>query len=349
MITASKRFIFFIAIALLTACDSGNVKYETYHNHFYDYTVEYPDFLIPQGEATNRDGQKFVSADLSIQMLLYRDYKNDFLTGGDLYSIDEAYEQELKSKEGVFNKKLDDTHYIIEYKQDDILHTVYAGLYDDDYYNIRFEYPEKDKKMMTDIISHVIKSLRIKVLEGTTVWNDENTSTGELEDLFPAFLESFLRDTYWGKNFNSLLRSKDKTLATYIDPKMDVRRYYASGTVAKLASRAENFGFARGDDFVSQSNTDGEEIFEFLTTDINLCGLDLHKNNRIYYQLLNEVPDLVINMETLATQRVKVAYPDAEIMAVYLANAYGNARGFYFINTPNGWKIAFVDDSLCEA
>lgn len=198
MITASKRFIFFIAIALLTACDSGNVKYETYHNHFYDYTVEYPDFLIPQGEATNRDGQKFVSADLSIQMLLYRDYKNDFLTGGDLYSIDEAYEQELKSIEGVFNKKLGDTHYIIESKKDDTLHTVYVGFYDVNYFNFRFEYSEKDKKMMPSIINHVIESLRIGVQEGI-FWPAGNGSVGEAENRFTAFLEGFLNDSYWGK------------------------------------------------------------------------------------------------------------------------------------------------------
>jgi len=35
------------------------------------------------------------------------------LAGGDLYTIDEAYEQELKLKEGVLNKELGDMYYII--------------------------------------------------------------------------------------------------------------------------------------------------------------------------------------------------------------------------------------------
>lgn len=348
MTIAIKQFILFTAIALLSACNASTVEYETYFNKMNDYTVEYPSFLIGQGEATNQDGQTFLSEDGKTQLLVYIDYKNDYLKGGGLYPINEAYEQELKSKEGVFNKELGDAHYIIEYKQDDILHAVYAAIHDDYYYNFRFEYPEKDKKMMTDIISQVIKSLRVKVSEGT-IWPDSNASAGGAEDMFPAFLEGFLNDSYWGKNFNSLLRNKDKDLATYIDPAMDVRRYYAPGTVAKLASRAENFGFAREDDFFSQPTLEGEAIFERIASDADQCSLDFDSHNKIYYQWLNAVPDVVVNMETFVTKSVQVAYPNAQIMAVYLPNAYGNPRGFYFINTPDGWKLAFVDDSLCEA
>lgn len=349
MTTTIRQLLLFMAIALLTACDASTVQYETYRNRMNDYTVEYPGYLIAQGEATNQDGQRFLSEDGKTQLLVYIDYKNNYLEGGDLYTIDEAYEQELKLKEGVFNKQLGDAHYIIEYKKDDILHTVYAVIQDDYYYNIRFEYPEKDKEMMIGIVSHVIKSLRVKVSEGSVIWHDDNASAGGAEDMFPAFLEGFLNDSYWGKNFNTLLRNKDKALATYIDPKMDVRRYYAPGTVAKLASRAEDFGFAREDDFVSKPTIDGEEVFELIASDADHCSLDFDNNNKIYYQWLNAIPDVVINMETFATKPVKLAYFNAQIMAVYLPNAYGNPRGFYFINTPDGWKLAFVDDAQCGA
>ena len=75
----NKMKYLFIALVLLTAC-SGNpgkkdtqqnkVSYETYHNNRYDYTVEYPDFLIPQGEADSGDGQKFISEDKDIQLIV---------------------------------------------------------------------------------------------------------------------------------------------------------------------------------------------------------------------------------------------------------------------------------------
>lgn len=349
MTTAIRQLLLFMIIALLTACDASAVQYETYFNRMNDYTVEYPDYLVAQGETTNQDGQKFISEDGKTQLFVYIDYKNDDLEGGVLYTINEAYEQELELKEGVYNKKSGDAYYIIEYKKDDFLHTVYAVIQDGYYYNIRFEYPEKDQKMMTDIISHVIESLRVKVSEGSAIWHDDNASASGAENIFPAFLEGFLNDNYWGKNFNTLLRNKDKVLATYIDPKMDVRRYYAPGTVAMLASRAEDFGFAREDDFVSQPTIEDEEVFERIASDADPCSLDFQSNNKIYYQWLNGVPDAVVNMETFATKPVNIAYPDAQIMAVYLPNAYGNPRGFYFINTPEGWKLAFVDDSQCGA
>ena len=347
----------FIALGLLAACSSpvkpeaeqSTIVYEPYHNLFYDYTVEYPDFLIPQGEAGNEDGQKFFSEDQKIQLLVYRDYKNDYLTGGDLYTTGEAYEEDLKSKEGVFNKKLKDNHYIIEYKTDDVLHTDYALLYSDNYFNIRFKYPEIEKDRMKGIIKNVINSLKLGVLDAGGDEHLGNASAGELEDGFPSFLGGFLNDCYWGKNINSLLRNNDKALATYIDPKMDVRRYYTPGTLSILATRAKDFGFAPEDDFMTRPRATGDLIFEYVNDHDNStpCNLVYSTINVIYYVRIKSVPDVVVNNETFETRPVEIAYPEAEIMAVYLTNSYGNPRGFYFIHTPDGWKLAFVDDTLC--
>lgn len=345
----------FAFFAVLSACTDGDqeshgdVKYKTYHNQFYDYKVEYPDFLIPQGEATNRDGQKFISEDQAIELLVYRDYKNNYLAGGDLYRVDEAYKEALRSVQGVFNKKLEKNAYIIEYKEDDLLHTDYAQLYADNYFNIRFIYSEKDQHMLQGTIKHVIKSLSLDVVDGRTQEQEGNALAGSLADTFPTFIEGFLSDVYWGKNFNNLLRSNDKILATYIDSRMDVRRYYAPGTVSVLASRAEDFGFAQEDDFLSQAKTGGAGVFELIGSDVSPCELDFNKNQSVYYQRLQSLPSVVINMETFEMKSVRVIYPQAPIMAVYLPNAYGNPRGFYFIDTPDGWKLAFVDDSLCGA
>jgi hypothetical protein len=356
----SKLTYLFIALAFLSACSGSPVKtdtqqstarYETYHNQFYDYSVKYPNFLIPLGEATNQDGQKFLSEDERIQLLVYRDYKNDYLAGGNLYTIGEAFEEDLKSKEGVFKNKLGDNHYIIQYKADDVLHLDYALLYGDNYFNIRFEYPENEKDRMKGIIEHVINSLKVNDWDAGGDEPGGNASARELGDGFPAFLKGFLNECYWNKNFNSLLRNNDKTLANYLDSKMDVRRYYASGTVAILATRAEDFGFAPEDDFMSKPSATGDLIFEYVNDFDNStpCDLIYSNINVIYYVRIKSVPDVVVNTETFETRPVKIAYPEAEIMAVYLPNSYDNPRGFYFIHTPDGWKLAFVDDSLCEA
>lgn len=351
-----KQLILIISTLLLislTACGSNtkketksnSVEYEVYHNQQYYYSIKYPYILIPQGESDNGDGQMFLSEDNRIQLLVYRDYKNDYITGGELYTLKEAFQEDLKIIDGVFNKKIEDNYYIIEYKTDEIIYTYYAQLYKENYYNMLFQYPEEEKDMMKDIIKHVIESLDVDT-HGT---ERATTPDGELEDLFPAFLERFLKDCYWGKNFNKLLQDNDNTLATYIDSKMDVRRYHAPGTVIKLASRSEGFAFDDYTDFENKSESNGKEVFEKIATDENPCMLDSEGNNKIYFQCIETVPDLLVDMETFKTEPVEIAYSNVKIMAVYLSNAYNNPRGFYFIDTPEGWKLAFVDDTLCGA
>ena len=344
----------FIALTLLTACggntgkadkQKSTVTYETYHNDRYDYTVEYPDFLTPQDEADAGDGQKFFSEDQKIQMLVYYQFKNDFNADGENLPIDQAYEEDLKFKEGVISKKLEKDRYTIESKVGNIMHTHYVLVGDDMFFNIRFQYPEKEKNRMEGVVENVISGFKLEVLDLNAAAQDGNSSAVGALEMFPAFLEGFLNDCYWGKNFSSLLQSGDKTLAAYIDPKMGVRRYHAPGTVTKLATRAENFGFTEYDDFELKPVHDGEVMLEYINDGGSPEDLVYTNSNIVYYVEMQKVPDLLINMETFETKPVKIAYPDAEIMAVYLPDRYLNPRGFYFFNTPNGWKLAFLDDS----
>ncbi len=49
-----------------------NTTYKRYYNDRFNYSVAYPvGLLIPQGEAQNGDGQKFISKDKSIVMAVY--------------------------------------------------------------------------------------------------------------------------------------------------------------------------------------------------------------------------------------------------------------------------------------
>ncbi len=358
----NKLIYLLIVLSFLSACSSSTgktntqqsiVKYETYHNERYDYSVEYPEFLIPQGEATNQDGQKFLSENQEIQLFVYYEYKINIMEGGELYSIGGAYREDLNSKDGIFNTKLEGQHYIIEYKLEDMLLTDYATLIGESYFNICFQYPEKDKAMMKGVIEYVINSFSVKGYENKLSETEDNVSGGGEEDMFLPFIEGFLKDCYWGKNFNSLLRSKDEILATYIDPKMDVRRYYAPGAIAKLGTRDEDFGFSQEDDFTTTPKATGNLIFEYVKDNGSPCELIYSELNSevyvIYYLSIESVPDVVVNNETFETKPVKIYYPNAEKRAVYLPNSYGNPRGFYFINTPDGWKLAFVDDALCGA
>ena len=136
-----------LLLVLLFACgentQQNNVNYKIYHNNRYDYTVEYPDFLIPQGEADSGDGQKFISEDQKIQLIVYYEFKDDPTKDGEPPSVEKAYAEDLAFITGVLSKKLEDNHYIIKYKVDNMLHTDYT-VFNDRYFTIRFEYPEEE-------------------------------------------------------------------------------------------------------------------------------------------------------------------------------------------------------------
>lgn len=175
--TMKKTIYLAVTFLFLTAFNNGKkehkddsqstVKYGTYHNDRYNYTVAYPDFLIPQREADNGDGRKFISADEEIQLLVYRDYKCDIINGGNLYTINGAYEKDLSTKNNVRNKKIEDNHYLIEYESDGMLHTYYVLFNGKEYFNILFNYPEQEQEKLNDVIQHVIHSFKLEVLNTT--------------------------------------------------------------------------------------------------------------------------------------------------------------------------------------
>ena len=343
-----------LLLVLLFACgentQQNNVNYKIYHNNRYDYTVEYPDFLIPQGEGGRQDGQKFISEDQKIELLVYCEYKLDFNSEGEFLSIDKAYEEDLSSKEEVINKKFENNHYTIEYKIDDMLHNDYAIVDDNMYYNIRFEYPEKEKDRMKGVIEHLVNTFKMHDYNFNDGDHDDKASAGEEIDMFPTFLEGFLNDCYWDKNFNSLLIYRDESLNAYIDPNMDVRRYHAPGTIAILAKREDNFGFDKYTDFETKAQTKTNVNYTLLAKEEHPCDLDFEHNNTVYYQRKSTVPDVLVNIETFETKTVEIFYPSAEIMVAFVPNSYNsNPIGLYFIYTPDGWRLGFVDDSLCGA
>ena len=60
-----------IFLSLLAHAQTPN-NYQTYHNARFNYSISYPsDLLIPQGEAENGDGQKFLTRDGKVEMLVY--------------------------------------------------------------------------------------------------------------------------------------------------------------------------------------------------------------------------------------------------------------------------------------
>lgn len=69
--TLASVVLLTLVVSLLTF-GQGSPGYKTYRNARFGYSVEYPSkILVPQGEATNGDGQKFVSSDGRAEMIVY--------------------------------------------------------------------------------------------------------------------------------------------------------------------------------------------------------------------------------------------------------------------------------------
>lgn len=64
--------ILFFLFGQIPSGAGGQSQYQTYHNARFDYSLSYPvDVFIPQGEADNGDGQRFLSKDGRAEMLVY--------------------------------------------------------------------------------------------------------------------------------------------------------------------------------------------------------------------------------------------------------------------------------------
>src|SRR5574341_1362650 len=83
-----------MAFGSLVAKVSAQTGYRTYHNARFNYSISYPfKVLIPQGEAVNGDGQKFLSQDGRAEMLVYGSHNSLDQT------LREVYEQETSRAE----------------------------------------------------------------------------------------------------------------------------------------------------------------------------------------------------------------------------------------------------------
>lgn len=337
----------FILLLFLAACtgtsgdkrqDLSDQTYETYCNERYAYCVDYPGFLIPQGEAGNQDGQTFESEDGKNRMLVYFEFKMDIATG-EFLNLKEAFEQDQKEA-GITEKQLFDNYYILSgSKNGNPIELVSVVAYDG-YINLRFEYEKGSEELLKVHTDHILSSLNITGGPG-------DGFGGETENEFLIVLDSFLSDCWWEKDFNKMLINKDKNLAQYIHPDVDVRRFYAPGAAPLLATRAERFGFEKYD-FSKITYHGGEYSFVPAPYEVSPC--EFESVNEVYYELVDVLPDFVINTETLVTDTVESPFPGAPIMCVYLVPENSSVRAFYFIKTPDyGWKLAFINDTFCSA
>lgn len=341
-----KWVLLIIASASLIGCGDGRKSdvnealadgYSTYENHKYGYAMEYPNMLTPQGEAESGDGQTFASEDGSALLRVYHDFRS---LSGELDPISKAFADDMARLQPT-EQKLHESHYEMSgINADEKLFSQITMQRNNAYFTLEAEYNKNDAELYAEIMRHAFESFQVA--------SDE-------VDPMVAFLFQFINECYWSNNFNKLLRDGDGTLIQYIDPQIGIRRYYNPGTIAYLYGPDENYGFDDYTDFAQELEAGGEYNLSRLDLDEPICHYELRDANGYfiaYYGALSELPQEMVDPETFETRPIQLPYPNAELLALYLPSVYNDnvfPRGFYFVNTPNGWKLAFVDDSLCSA
>lgn len=121
---------FLVILGLLFSCHNNEQQdskkdinsiskqdYKQYCNQRYQFCIEYPSNFIPQGVASNGDGQIFSSKDGKTEI---RSYGN--LIVEDISSLEESYLTELKDVNITYKKKGDDFFVVSGFEGDNIFY-----------------------------------------------------------------------------------------------------------------------------------------------------------------------------------------------------------------------------------
>jgi hypothetical protein len=133
-------------------------EYRTYHNARFDYSISYPaDLLIPQGEAVNGDGQRFLSRDGRTELLVYGAYNSLDQT------LREIFEQEsVRSTEHpnrvVTYKVLRNDWFVVSGTEDGRIFYQKTMLRNSTFKTFRIEYDKNEKQTFDSITAFIARS-----------------------------------------------------------------------------------------------------------------------------------------------------------------------------------------------
>ena len=132
----------------------------------HDYCIDYPNFLIPQGESSNRDGQRFISEDDESYMLVFFEYKID--GEGNILSFNEAFKAE---SEAIIDCKaeLHDNYYILSYKDNDRAIKRLSVQSQDAFITLILEFGNLNKDYLEKVFAHVSEALNIIDTQYSTI------------------------------------------------------------------------------------------------------------------------------------------------------------------------------------
>ena len=137
---------------------SDAISYKTYGNSRFGYSIAYPaGILIPQGEADNGDGQKFLSKDEKVVMLVYGQFNVLNQT------LKNAFSEALREGTpggAVTYKLLKDNWFVVSGTVSNRVFYQKTMLVGNTFKTFRIEYPESQKAAFDRITVEIAKSFK---------------------------------------------------------------------------------------------------------------------------------------------------------------------------------------------
>ncbi|QMU26548.1 hypothetical protein [Adhaeribacter radiodurans] len=157
------RLIIAICLFLTSLNCYPQTKYKTYYNNRFLFSVKYPNFLIPQGESNNGDGQRFVSKDKKITLRTTASYYPPSSKG--LYHSYLAYSTDSSTTKETFYKIYKGNWYVISKILGSNINYEKVVMYSNKngetvYKTLTFVYPKARKKELDDIVNTVAISFK---------------------------------------------------------------------------------------------------------------------------------------------------------------------------------------------
>mgnify|MGYP006233676781 CR=1 FL=1 len=127
--------------------------WKSYHNERFDFCVSYPaNFLTPQGEAENHDGNSFANANGSSEMRASGIYNALDETAAEAYERATENDRYYDEERVITYKRQKDNWFVASGKYNESIFYARTTLVRDTFYTLYFEYHSSEENKFSEII-----------------------------------------------------------------------------------------------------------------------------------------------------------------------------------------------------
>lgn len=139
----------------------AEIFYNIYNNKKFEYSISYPkDLLHPQGEAPNGDGQKFLSKEADVTLLVYGSHNINDQTIEENYQENSQGGTEENPTKVITYRLLKGNWFVVSGYLSGRIFYQKTILNNHQFKTFYFEYPESKKKFYNPIIKRLSNSFK---------------------------------------------------------------------------------------------------------------------------------------------------------------------------------------------